>query len=324
MPTGYTQCLYDGKEIGFPEFAMKCARAFGALVEMRDDPFDAEIPGYFPPSEYAYKRYFRAQVELAVARATTMEQAVILAAQERAGEEAAQAEYEAEIVGRKAAYEDMLEQVRAWDPPTEDHRELKKFMIDQITGSIDFDCRDPRPLPPAPTPEEWISSRIERLRKEVERSQASWKEDLERSASRSEWVRALRSSLAAVGETRRFHIGDIITVITGRLVSPRHVEGLYDILNWMTDDNLFTHQLPRASRECTPSLRRQCPDIAAIDVPDDLGGEGPVYAWLAEQVAQYGETRRIAKLGSGIHEQVNPIEELLGMVPAEKVSVVVV
>ena len=74
-------------------------------------------------------------------------------------------------------------------------------------------------------------------------------------------------------ETRTFHIGDILTITTGRLVSPRHVDGIYDILNFMTGDNLFTHQLPRGMDECAPSLREQFPDLAAIVVPDDLGSK---------------------------------------------------
>lgn len=48
--------------------------------------------------------------------------------------------------------------------------------------------------------------------------------------------------------TKTFHLGDILTITTGRLVSPRHMEGVYDILNWMTgEDLLVTHQIPRWS-----------------------------------------------------------------------------
>lgn len=53
---------------------------------------------------------------------------------------------------------------------------------------------------------------------------------------------------------REFHIGDILSITTERLVSPRLIEGVYDILNYMTGDNLMTHQLPRASRHCAPYL----------------------------------------------------------------------
>ena len=33
-----------------------------------------------------------------------------------------------------------------------------------------------------------------------------------------------------VAQTRYFHIGDVLTITTGCLLSPRHMEGVYDIL----------------------------------------------------------------------------------------------
>ena len=67
-----------------------------------------------------------------------------------------------------------------------------------------------------------------------------------------------------MAETKDFHIGDILSVTTGRLVSPRHIEGVYDILNWMTGESLFTHQLPRVSREAGPVLLAAHPQIRQI------------------------------------------------------------
>lgn len=53
---------------------------------------------------------------------------------------------------------------------------------------------------------------------------------------------------AKLREGKRFHLGDVLSITTGHLLSPRHMEGVYEILNHMTGDQLFTHQLPRASR----------------------------------------------------------------------------
>lgn len=64
---------------------------------------------------------------------------------------------------------------------------------------------------------------------------------------------------------RNFHIGDILSITTGRLVSPRRMDGVYDILNYMTGDDLFTHQLIRAAEECAPALREQHPDLTDVD-----------------------------------------------------------
>ena len=56
-----------------------------------------------------------------------------------------------------------------------------------------------------------------------------------------------------MSESKRFHISDILSITTGRLVATRHVEGIYDILGFMTGEELFTHQLPRASSSAARS-----------------------------------------------------------------------
>ena len=75
-------------------------------------------------------------------------------------------------------------------------------------------------------------------------------------------------------QTKQFHLGDVLSITTGRLVSPRHIDGVYDILNFMTGDNLFTHQLPRASDECKPYLVAQFPQLAAAEMESALAELG--------------------------------------------------
>lgn len=122
--------------------------------------------------------------------------------------------------------------------------------------------------------------------------------------------------------TRKFHLGDILSITTSALVSPRHMDGVYDILNFMTGDNLFTHQLPRAARECEGPLRAQHPDLAGIVFPKNLKGEGPVATWLAEQVAIYGETREVAPLGANEHTHIDPFTEIRKVAPHAEVIAV--
>jgi hypothetical protein len=115
--------------------------------------------------------------------------------------------------------------------------------------------------------------------------------------------------------TRSFHLGDILTVTTDRLVSPRHMDGVYDLLNHMTGDSLFTHQLGRASDECKPHLLAQHPDLAGIEVPDfDAIRRDRVKAWvdewLARQVAQFGEYRDVTPMRPEDHTVINPLTEL--------------
>jgi hypothetical protein len=125
-------------------------------------------------------------------------------------------------------------------------------------------------------------------------------------------------------DARDFHIGDILSITTEILVSPRNMDGVHALLDWMTGDNLFTHQLPRAARECQGPLRLQHPDLAKITVPDwstlpEDQIPAAVVAWLAEQAAIYGETRPVHPLL--IPRHVDPITELEAMVGPDKVVV---
>jgi hypothetical protein len=114
---------------------------------------------------------------------------------------------------------------------------------------------------------------------------------------------------------REFHLGDILSVTTGRLVSPRHIDGVYDILNYMTGENLYTHQLPRATEACAGPLLAQHPDLADARIPEGGFGDDKanVEAWLADQVRRFGETRSIAPLSAGEYVSKNAYVELQEM-----------
>lgn len=112
---------------------------------------------------------------------------------------------------------------------------------------------------------------------------------------------------------RDFDLGDILSITTGYLVSPRHMAGVYDILDYMTEDKLFTHQIPRVATLCKGPLLEQHPELARVLVPKwgpEIGEQ--VFAWLDEQKKIYGETLSVEPLEEYTH--LNPIEELIEIV----------
>lgn len=113
---------------------------------------------------------------------------------------------------------------------------------------------------------------------------------------------------------KQFHLGDVLTITTGNLVSPRHIQGVYEILNFMTGDNLYTHQLPRARRECRGPLLEQFPQLAEVDASGV--DQNNWRDWLAEQVDKYGEYLWVATLTEYTH--IDPLLELETMVNAQQ------
>lgn len=119
---------------------------------------------------------------------------------------------------------------------------------------------------------------------------------------------------------RTFALDDILSVTTGRLLSRRHMDGLYDLLSYMTDESLFTHQLPRAADVCGPALLAQHPQLRGVEPPADIDS-ADLLAWLVSVEREHGERLPVAPLPVGGWERRNPVEELCDMVGPEKVIV---
>lgn len=195
MPTGYTADIADG--ITFKQFAMRCARAFGALILMRDDPMNAPIPDEFKPSDWHGKELAKAKGRQIELLAITLEQAAVLAKKDYTEAEARRLQMIADNKALKAKYEAMLVQVRAWTPPSADHIELRSFMEQQITESIRFDCggdwlNEPTKLLSA---EAWLADRLKKAEDDIKYHVKELAAEQERAASRTRWVRQLRESL---------------------------------------------------------------------------------------------------------------------------------
>lgn len=195
MPTGYTAELYDGKDVSFPEFVMNCARAFGALIELRDSP-DAPIPDEFAPSDYYVKMRAEAEVKLAKVEAMTYVEL----------DAAADADYEKALAAhggsvrekneRRLRYQRMLEQVQAWEPPTSEHQGLQDFMVQQLQESIRFDCQI-HDGPTRLTAREWHDREVESAKWSLDYAEREAEAERTRAAERTAWVRSLRGSLEA-------------------------------------------------------------------------------------------------------------------------------
>lgn len=196
MPTGYTAYVQDGAT--FEEFVWRCARNFGALVTMRHDPAGDPVPESFTPSTYHVDRIAEVERELAELEAMTSDGAKTRAAEDREAAKQRNAERMAKVAEIRRKYEAMLDQVRAWEPPSTDHENLKRFMIDQLRESIDFDCREYREPMPTLDGAVWLAEKRERGLRDLGYHHKEHGKELERVEQRNRWVRQLRESLAGV------------------------------------------------------------------------------------------------------------------------------
>lgn len=123
-----------------------------------------------------------------------------------------------------------------------------------------------------------------------------------------------------MGRTKTFHLSDILSVSTGTLVSRDHIGGVYNVLNHMTEDNLYTHQLLLAAPVMRPELERQFPWLKDITAPE-LQGEAECVAWVASVAAVHGEYHEVESAPSlwGKHD---PLTDLTNINPEARIIAV--
>jgi hypothetical protein len=119
-----------------------------------------------------------------------------------------------------------------------------------------------------------------------------------------------------------FHLGDILSITDGHLVSPDHMDGVHRIIDYMTGVPHFTHQLPRGAEACKPHLLAQHPWLADIVAPDEFRDTAHVESWLAEMVGIYGERHTVSPIRPGSYNARDPLAELIEMVGPERVITV--
>lgn len=188
MPSFYTATIGEGAT--FKDFFLRCSRAFlhdegdPIASRRRDVKYHEEkmlasanrLLEFLSPSEEERQEQFQQYLEV-----TGKVNEEIRATRENA----------------KARYEAMLAQVNAWEPPIPEMDSLKEFMQNQISQSIEHDCRE-YSADTVFTFEAWEDWQISSAQRDIEYHKKEWKrtEDLLQKAIR--YIEALEKVVATL------------------------------------------------------------------------------------------------------------------------------
>ena len=183
------------------EFTLQCARAFEALIDLRDSPSDAPIPEEIKPhTHYHDEAITRAQKRLKRLQSLSAKQIEADYHRYLRDTEAFHLSSAERRELMRQPYEAMITKVKRWSPPTRDHEGLKAFMLEQLRESIRFDCAPgPKPMKPKPKAT-WHRERVAIARRDIAYHKSERDDEIERAAERTRWIKMLRASLAALNE----------------------------------------------------------------------------------------------------------------------------
>lgn len=194
MPTGYTAKLCDGPQ-GFREFALECSRNFGAMFMLRDNGIGSKIPAELKVPEWYQEAADNATNELMRLRKLTLDECEAEAEREYRGTVAANKSSLAKAGELWERLMRMRRCVMEWVPPTPDHKELKKFMLQQLDETIRIDA-DPYVMPEKRLPAaEWKERAVSVAKRCVIYAEENLTREKERVAGANAWIKALRDSL---------------------------------------------------------------------------------------------------------------------------------
>lgn len=118
-------------------------------------------------------------------------------------------------------------------------------------------------------------------------------------------------------EPRNFKIEVVLSAIGGVLLCK--MDEVYEVLNFLTRDDLFTHQLPRAGKVCRMPVFNQHPFLKEIQL-DHINSEN-VWDELAAIKAKYPNEILLTPIENW--HSINPIEEAVQMMGGEDKVIVV-
>lgn len=195
MPTGYTWGVANGTVTSFSQFAMGCARAFGALVHMRDDSSDAEIrPREVSP--WHAEQIAESRAQLARLDAMAADEAEATANYDWVAATKAWEGRNAERREQSNRYLAMFDSVEKWVPPSGEHQRFKAFMMEQLRDSMAHDCNSSYDMTPVRViGSDYLQQQREATTRSIEYHEKRMAEESESVKLANAWVDALRQSL---------------------------------------------------------------------------------------------------------------------------------
>lgn len=195
MPTGYTAAIEDGKITNGRDFLLQCSRNFGALIHMREDSMSSEIKKR-EPSDYHEKSLKKAKEDLDYYCKMSDEQI----------EKEIEVEFKESIESniryyengekKNRTYEKVLAEVLQWIPPTNDHKNLKEFAIEQIRMSMsEFHIEYKDLIPKKLSVPEWRAAKIESCLGNISYHTKSKKQEEDTCKKVNDWIDSLIESL---------------------------------------------------------------------------------------------------------------------------------
>jgi hypothetical protein len=117
--------------------------------------------------------------------------------------------------------------------------------------------------------------------------------------------------------SKMFDIGTILSITHCALLTD--MDNIYKILDYMLEEELYTHQLLRATDFCKPFILQQHPELEKWDIYSEKVNSKNWQKMLAKAQSMFGNQLEIQKVPSGVWTHKDPKEELENMMGKDNI-----
>ena len=108
-------------------------------------------------------------------------------------------------------------------------------------------------------------------------------------------------------ENRIFDLGTVMSLVSGKRFTS--MEKIYDALNFLTQSEIYTHQIPRAIDACTKHIIKTYPELAGIGDDVIINDEEECMKFISDLKMVFGDEFVLEPLPKEEYMPKNPIEE---------------
>lgn len=110
--------------------------------------------------------------------------------------------------------------------------------------------------------------------------------------------------------SKQFDLGAILNITTGILFTS--MDDVYEVLNYLTGDSIFTHQIPRVMDVAKPYVLSLHPELEGVGVDVAINSFEDAKAFVDEQKKIYGNKLSLTSMSkTDGYSHADPIEEAI-------------
>ena len=207
MPTGYTAYILDDEVTTGKDFLKLCTRAFGVAINQRDEPLNVPTNERQEMNNHYRNRMNEAITNLKNIFEMNYDQMTFAMTQEHYEKVKRAKETVRRLEDENIKLIKVKDDVEKWQPPTEEHKGLKKFALEQIDMSMNSDSlvdvyiEDMNKVLDTSKEAvlEWYDEKLEDAMDELNNAYKWYKEEYKRIDSRNQWMKDFLDSLEDEG-----------------------------------------------------------------------------------------------------------------------------